>query len=58
MKFEAMLKVSLLGLCETAREAELITIKNSVLLRRLNELPHSGRREEHFMGSNITWPSQ
>jgi hypothetical protein len=45
MKFEMALRFSLLGLCAIARKAESITIKNSVLLRRLNEPIKAGRRE-------------
>ena len=58
MKFEDALRFNLPGQCEAAREAESISIKNSVLLRRLNEPAHSGRREIHFAISNITWLSQ
>ncbi|MDP2266444.1 MAG: hypothetical protein Q8J70_07840 [Thiobacillus sp.] len=58
MKFEVVLKVGLSGLRETWQEAESITIKNSVLLKWLNGLPHSVRREKSFTGSNITWPYQ
>ena len=58
MKFEVILKADLPWLCEAVREAESISIKNSVLLSRLNGLTHSRRRKKHFTGSNITWPSQ
>ncbi len=58
MKFEVILKADLPRLYKTVREAESINIKNSVPLRRLNGPAHSRRREKHFTGSNITWPSQ
>jgi hypothetical protein len=58
MKFEVVMKAGLPELCEAAREAESIAIKNSVLLRRLNRLAHSGQREKYLTGSNIIWPSQ
>jgi len=50
MKFEVVLKVGLPELRETWQEAESITIKNSVLLKRFNGLPHSVRREKSFTG--------
>lgn len=37
MKFEAIPRFSLPVQCEAVRKAESITIKNGVLLRRLNE---------------------
>jgi hypothetical protein len=58
MKFEVILKADLPRLYETVREDESITIKDSVLLRRLHELTDSRQRKNYFTGSNITWPPQ
>jgi hypothetical protein len=58
MKFEVILKAGLPRLCETVREDESISIKNSVLLKRLHELTDPRQRKKHFTGSNITWPPQ
>ncbi|MHB0916176.1 MAG: hypothetical protein ACYC0G_00215 [Thiobacillus sp.] len=57
MKFEVTPELGLVVLCTTAREAEAITIKNSVLLRRLNELSTLDNAK-YLAGSNITEPSQ
>jgi hypothetical protein len=58
MKFEVILKADLPRLCETAREDESTSIKNSVQLRRFHELTDSRQRKKRFTGSNITWPPQ
>jgi hypothetical protein len=58
MKFEVILKFIMPGLCGRAPQAEAISIKNSLLLRRLNEQTHSGQHEKHFTSSNITRPSR
>jgi hypothetical protein len=54
MKLEVALRFGLPGQFEAAREAESITIKNSVLLRRLNEPAHSGRRENTLLFQTLS----
>lgn len=53
MKREVALKVGAARQRMSVREAEPIIIKNSALLRRLDELPHADGRGKYFAASNI-----
>jgi len=50
MKFEVVLNAGVPRRSQTAREAESVTIKNSVLLRRLNMSVNAGRHEKYRAG--------